>query len=252
LKAFPARIRQYDAFGHVQQRVKTLLKHNIIINDLRSEALRERHWKALRQRLGVQWILNELTLGDIWRADLTINGAAFRDIITQAQGEMALEEYVKKVREHWQAAQLDLVQYQAKCRLIKSWDELFATLQEHLGSLSSMRLSPFFKAFEEEATAWEERLNRMRALFDVWIEVQRRWVYLESIFTGSGDIVTLLPKETARFKSLNAEFLGLMRRVGKNPGVQEVAGIDGIQQTVDRLLDVLKKVCALIFSLICL
>ena len=31
----------------------------------------------------------------------------------------------------------------------------------------------------DDAVAWEERLNRINALFDVWIDVQRRWVYLE-------------------------------------------------------------------------
>jgi dynein heavy chain 1 len=33
-----------------------------------------------------------------------------------------------------------------------------------------------------------------------------------------------------------------MRRVAKNPTMPEVVGIDGIQKTLDRLLDVLKKV----------
>jgi hypothetical protein len=133
LKTFPARIRQYDAFGHVQRRIKELVKHNIIVTDLHSDALRERHWKLLRTRLNVQWVLSELTLGDIWRADLvrdvepamrvcvcididaqTVNGASFRDVITQAQGELALEEFLKTVREHWQAYVLDLVQLRAR------------------------------------------------------------------------------------------------------------------------------------------
>ena len=38
------------------------------------------------------------------------------------------------------------------------------------------------------------------ALFDVWIDVQRRWVYLEGIFTGSADINHLLPVATQRFQ----------------------------------------------------
>lgn len=42
-----------------------------------------------------------------------------------------------------------------------------------------MKLSPYYKVFEEEALTWEEKLNRINALFDVWIDVQRRWVYLE-------------------------------------------------------------------------
>ncbi len=48
--------------------------------------------------------------------------------------------------------------------------------------------------------AWEDKLNRINALFDVWIDVQRRWVYLEGIFTGSADIKHLLPIETQRFQ----------------------------------------------------
>lgn len=56
--------------------------------------------------------------------------------------------------------------------------------------------------FEEEALSWEEKLNRINALFDVWIDVQRRWVYLEGIFSGSADIKTLLPVETSRFQSI--------------------------------------------------
>jgi dynein heavy chain 1 len=242
LKQMPSRVRQYDAFGFVQARVKELLKHNLIVTDLHSEALRERHWRDLRKRLGVNWVLSELTLGDIWRADLTKNGNKFRDIITQAQGELALEEFLKSVREHWQAHALELVPYQSKCMLIKGWDDLFSKLGEHLGSLSSMKMSPFFKVFEDDHAQWDDKLNRTRALFDVWIDVQRRWVYLESIFSGSGDIATLLPKETARFRSLNQEFLTLMRRVAKAPLVLEVLAIDGVQRAVEHLLETLLKV----------
>ena len=50
--------------------------------------------------------------------------------------------------------------------------------------------------FEEDALSWEDKLNRIMALFDVWIDVQRRWIYLEGIFTGSADIKHLLPVET--------------------------------------------------------
>ena len=57
-----------------------------------------------------------------------------------------------------------------------------------------------FQVFEDDTLQWEERLNRINAVFDVWIDVQRRWVYLERIFTGSADIKHLLPNETQRFQ----------------------------------------------------
>ena len=59
---------------------------------------------------------------------------------------------------------------------------------------------PHLQVFEDDALAWEDRLNRINDLFDVWIDVQRRWVYLEGIFTGSADIKHLLPNESQRFQ----------------------------------------------------
>ena len=58
----------------------------------------------------------------------------------------------------------------------------------------------FPKVFEEDALQWEEKLNRIHDVFDVWIDVQRRWVYLDGIFSGSADIKALLPVETQRFQ----------------------------------------------------
>ena len=104
------------------------------------------------------------------------------------------------VRESWMTYELDLINYQNKCRLIHGWDDLFNKIKEHINSVAAMKLSPYFKVFEDDAMAWEDRLNRINALFDVWIDVQRRWVYLEGIFTGSADIKHLLPNESQRFQ----------------------------------------------------
>lgn len=126
--------------------------------------------------------------------------------------------------------ELDLINYQNKCKLIRGWDDLFTKVKEHINSVTAMKLSPYFKVrkevmsysvdelytfsslfllvilpvvskvFEDDALAWEERLNKINGVFDVWIDVQRRWVYLEGIFTGSADIKHLLPNETQRFQ----------------------------------------------------
>jgi dynein heavy chain 1, cytosolic len=122
---------------------------------------------------------------------------------------------------------LELVAYQDKCKLIKGWDDLFNKLKEHIESLAAMRLSPYYKVlfffffcyafldvctsdalfllllkeFEEETTNWEGKLNRLNSIFDVWIEAQRRWVYLDGIFGSSADIKHLLPNETQKFQT---------------------------------------------------
>lgn len=69
----------------------------MLIVELKSEALKERHWKNLMRRLHVNWVLTDLTLGQVWDVDLLKNEAVVKDTILVAQGEMALEEFLKQV-----------------------------------------------------------------------------------------------------------------------------------------------------------
>ena len=57
--------------------------------------------------------------------DLLKNESIIKDVIQVAQGEMALEEFLKQVKETWQTYELEMVNYQNKCRLIRGWDDLF-------------------------------------------------------------------------------------------------------------------------------
>ncbi|XP_073783095.1 cytoplasmic dynein 1 heavy chain 1 isoform X2 [Danio rerio] len=242
LKNFPARLRQYASYEYVQRLLKGYMKVNMLVIELKSEALKDRHWKQLMKRLHVNWVLSELSLGQIWDVDLQKNEMVVKDVLLVAQGEMALEEFLKQIREVWNSYELDLVNYQNKCRLIRGWDDLFNKVKEHINSVSAMKLSPYYKVFEEDALSWEDKLNRIMALFDVWIDVQRRWVYLEGIFTGSADIKHLLPVETQRFQSISTEFLALMKKVTKSPLVMDVLNIQGVQRSLERLADLLGKI----------
>jgi dynein heavy chain 1, cytosolic len=82
----------------------------------------------------------------------------------------------------------------------------------------------------------------LKLLTDVWIDVQRQWVYLEGIFSGSADIKHLLPVESARFSNINAEFLTVMKKVYKSPFVLDVLNIQGVQKSLERLADLLNKI----------
>ncbi|TFK40902.1 dynein heavy chain protein 1 [Crucibulum laeve] len=243
-KEMPTRMRQYAAFEYVQDVLRGLLKSNAIVSELKSEALKDRHWKQLFKTLKLpsQISLPMMTLGHVYDMDLKRNESLIKEVIIQAQGEMALEEYIKQVKEIWTNYTLDLVNYQNKCRLIRGWDDLFNKCSENLNSLTAMKLSPYYKVFEEEAGSWEEKLNRIHVLFDVWIDVQRQWVYLEGIFSGSADIKHLLPVESARFQNINAEFLTVMKKVYKSPFVVDVMNIQGIQKSLERLADLLNKI----------
>ncbi|KAF4549174.1 Dynein heavy chain-like protein [Elsinoe fawcettii] len=243
-KDMPSRMRQYAAFEHVQVVLKGLLKVNPLLSDMRSDAVKERHWLKIFKALkpNKRYSPTGQTLGDVWDLQLGPSEAVIRDVIAQAQGEMALEEFLRQVRDIWQNYTLDLVSYQTKCRLIRGWDDLFAKCSENLNSLQAMKHSPYYKVFEEDASMWEDRLNRVHVLFDVWIDVQRQWVYLEGVFTGNADIKHLLPTESNRFNNIDNEFMTVLRKVYKSPLVLDVLNIPGVQRSLERLAEQLNRI----------
>lgn len=64
MKELPSRLRQYDSFNHTKKLIQDYLKANILVVELKSEALKERHWKTMMKRMNVVWNLNDLTLGN--------------------------------------------------------------------------------------------------------------------------------------------------------------------------------------------
>ncbi|CAJ0934299.1 unnamed protein product, partial [Mesorhabditis belari] len=242
LKGLPVKYKTYKSYESAKELMQNYSKMNMLITELKSEALKERHWRLLMKELHVNWNLQDLTLGQVWDADIQRHENAIKQILLVAQGELALEEFLKQLREFWQTYEVELINYQNKTRLIKGWDELFNKLKEHQNSLAAMKLSPYYKQFEEDALAWEDKLNRISAMFDVWIDVQRRWVYLEGLFSGSAEISTLLPNESARFSSISSEFLALMKKVTAAPRILDVVMMQGAQRLLERLAEMLAKI----------
>ena len=239
----PGRIQQYEAYRHLYEIITNYKGSCALLTELKSDALKDRHWRLVIKTLSLDAISSsQLVLGQLLDAKLKQNEPALKDIIRTAQGEMALEEFMKELKEFWSSNQVELVNYQNKCRLIKGWDELFSKLDDNLSALSSMKQSPYFKVFQDDSVAWEEKLEKVRMTFDIWIDVQRRWVYLEGIFFGSADIKLQLPNEYTRFRSIDVEFVKLTQEVSRKPEVLDVVAIPNLQRQLDHLLKMLDSV----------
>jgi dynein heavy chain 1 len=238
MRSLPNKIRQFDAFTYLNDMIKTYLKGHSVLNDLKTEALKERHWKSIFAKLGIKGTFSGLTVGMLWDHGAIHRKKDITEILTVAQGEMALEVFLNQVRDRWMKQELEMVQYQTRMRLITGWDNLFTALDDHLSGLVLMKSSPYYRAvreFQEEGKLWEGRLTKLRGAFDSWVDVQRKWVYLEGIFYGSADIKAQLPTEYTRFKNVDGEFLALMKRVSSRPYAMEALNIENLQRTLERL-----------------
>ncbi len=238
MRGLPNKIRLFDAFISLNEKIKGYLLGHAVLNDLQTEALKDRHWTTILMRLGIKVMLPQVTVGMLWEHGITSRKKEISEVLTIAQGEMALEQFLGQVRDRWMKQELELVLYQTRVRLIKGWDNLFTALDDHLSGLILMKSSPYYRSvrdFQEEGKLWEDRLTALRGAFDCWVEVQRRWVYLEGIFFGSADIKAQLPAEWSRFRNIDGEFTSLMRRVSNRPYAMEVLNIENLQRTLERL-----------------
>ena len=66
------------------------------LHEMKGAALQERHWARLLKLLRLERVpLSQLTLEHLWSADLVAQRARVADVLAVAQGEMALEEFLR-------------------------------------------------------------------------------------------------------------------------------------------------------------
>ena len=239
LKHLPAKVRSYAAVEMMQERLAKHMSVQSVLRDLCTEALKERHWKTLLHGMGVARQLgqsaSDITLGVIWDANPLLHKKIISEVLATAQGELALEQFLRDLREQWLGCELNLAARDG-VRLIVGWDVLFSALEDNLNSLASLKQSPYFRnvpEYQEDTASWESRLANLRAIFDIWVEVQRKWVYLRGIFRNP-DIKAQLPAQFSKFKSVDNEFLGLMKRVAQKPAVMDLLQLDNLARQLER------------------
>ncbi|OAF65257.1 Dynein heavy chain, cytoplasmic, partial [Intoshia linei] len=241
VQQMPLRNRQYPCYEYTKKKLQNYLKTNAIISMLHGEHMRERHWIGISEIVSLTINLEQINIGALWKLNLLAYETEIKQIIIVAQGEMALEIFLKQIKEIWKHYRLELV-YQKKCNIITGWDKLFNTVTEHISSINAMKNSPYFKQFEQDSQIWDNTLNNINAIFDTFVNIQRKWIYLDGIFSESLEIKQLLPSETSLFQSVNQEFLGIMHKVARSTLILEIIKIPNIERQLNRLFDLLVKI----------
>ena len=84
--------------------------------------------------------------------------------------------------------------------------------------LGGVAASKYARSVKKKVAQWEHDLNLVFDVIDLWMMVQRRWMYLEAIFR-SDDIKSQLPEEAKKFGKTDANYCKIMESVSKNPNV---------------------------------
>ncbi|KAF8280778.1 dynein heavy chain, cytosolic [Trypanosoma cruzi] len=217
VREFPEGVRSHQAYKDLQVCIENRMACRHLMQELRSDAMTpleraERHWMALKSQLHAPWKLEELTVGDIWRSDPIEHAKIYHDVLQFANGELRLESQLGHIVAFWNDFEFDTMVYQHQFVLIRGWDVIFERLADDLDSFQGLRSSPFFSSQHVIAilTEWDNRLHFLLQSLEVLMVVQRRWVHLDSIFTGNADIRRQLPNDAIQFDRSSREFMKIM------------------------------------------
>ncbi|CDJ60958.1 hypothetical protein EMWEY_00008520 [Eimeria maxima] len=212
-----------QAFIQVTQLINGFRSELPLIERLKNEAIRPQHWKELMAAAGQTFDAENknFRLQDVLDLQLGRVPDAVNEIIQAATEEMKLEKDIAKIESCWRQQTIETAKYKndGTRYVLKSNDELRMLLDDNLLQLQSMLGSRFASTVLDKIRKWEKSLNIIREVLDAWLQVQRRWMYLDGIFTESIDIRLQLPEEAKKFDVINRRFLSIMKQTNENPNV---------------------------------
>ena len=176
-----------------------------LIQDLRNPALRTRHWAALQERVGKDFDPHsaDFTLNEVVKLGLNAHAEFIGELSTNANKELAIEQALNDLEKRWADVELDVGAYKDKYYKLRSTDEISQFLEDDSVALSTMKASKFYSSFQQRIDEWERCLSTISEVVESILSVQRKWIYLESIFMSGGDIAKQLPQEHALFVQVN-------------------------------------------------
>ncbi|KAE9347052.1 Dynein heavy chain 6, axonemal [Phytophthora rubi] len=206
-----------------------------ILTDLRCPSFEERHYNQLRELLGFgirhlgssRTSMNApvLTLGELVQMHLSPFGSQINRIATEAAQERLLKDMLSKIIVLWERLEFDVKPHKESKEyyVLASLEAIYTTLEESLVSMATVLSSKFLVPIKDLALMWHKRLLLFQETFDAWIECQRQWVHLETIFSAP-DIQKQLPNEGAIFLGVNQFWKELMRRTRDQRSCMKVTG----------------------------
>ncbi|XP_031792253.1 dynein heavy chain 10, axonemal isoform X1 [Piliocolobus tephrosceles] len=224
LRKLPRSVRGLSVAYYLEAKMKAFKDSIPLLLDLKHEALRDRHWKELMEKTSVFFEMTEtFTLENMFAMELHKHTDVLNEIVTAAIKEVAIEKAVKEILDTWENMKFTVVKYykgtQERGYILGSVDEIIQSLDDNTFNLQSISGSRFVGPFLQTVHKWEKTLSLIGEVIEIWMLVQRKWMYLESIFIG-GDIRSQLPEEAKKFDNIDKVFKRIMGETLKDPVIK--------------------------------
>ncbi|XP_070520949.1 dynein axonemal heavy chain 10 [Cardiocondyla obscurior] len=242
----PQSIRSMNV-GHAFETNMKNFKNSVpLFSELKNEAMRDRHWEELMRRTGQYFDMDpdRFTLEDMFAMELEKYQDVAQDIVMYAVKELAIERGLKELAEVWKSIQFDVIKHykgtEDRGFILGPLDELNLVLEDNMLTVHGMAASQFVGPFLNVIQKWERTMHTISEVLEVWVDLQRKWLYLEGIFVG-GDIRLQLPDETKRFDNVDQTFRKIMTDTSKRLNVLECCTIYGRKDELEAMAAALEK-----------
>ncbi|KAG5501057.1 hypothetical protein GH5_04648 [Leishmania sp. Ghana 2012 LV757] len=214
-----------------------------LLKFVRGEGWMTEHWNEMFRLLNIpkETTSTSLTFGLILDhyPELLAKEGELKHLHARAHGEIQLREALQDMRKWALEAGFSLTaptESASKVRLITDWKETMTQVSDNQALVNSLKDSPFFVHFADEASGWESKLISLSQSLTLLSSIQRRWTYLEPIFSRGA-----LPHEQARFKRVDTEFVGILREVEADPRVMSLADQTDVNEKLKGILEQIER-----------
>lgn len=221
LRGLDKEMRPWEPYVHMENSLKNLMTSLRAVTELQNPAIRDRHWFELMQTTGVKFSMDDsTTLKDLIDLNLHEYEEDVKNIVDKSVKEMAMEKVLRDLHNTWATMEFQTeIHERTGLKVLKASEEMIEILEENQVQLQNMASSKFVGYFQAEVTGWQNKLSNADQIISSWFEVQRKWMYLESIFIGSEDIRSQLPEDSKRFDMIDREFKALLAQMNADRNV---------------------------------
>jgi len=206
------------------------------IEVLTNIGMKERHWKDIKEIMGVQFDNNEVTLQEIVNKEVIKFFDKINEISERATKEYTLEKTLMKMTQEWAELRFGITIWKDTGLSIlrgAEIEEIQQKLDEHIISAQMIRTNPYVKPIKEEAKSFEKKLVFLQDSIELWTKVQANFLYLDPIFS-SEDISKKLPDDAMIFGTIRTVWKGVMAQLEQDTMAIRL-------ERIDNLLDKLKR-----------
>ncbi|RLU20605.1 hypothetical protein DMN91_007218 [Ooceraea biroi] len=245
-RRMPKAVRSMNVGQALDANMKDFKNSIPLFVELKNEAMRERHWQQLMHRTGQYFDMDpdRFTLENMFAMELGKYQDIAQDIVMKAVKELAIERGVKELAEVWKSMEFNMVKHYKGAEdrgfILGPLDELNSVLEDNMLTVHSMAASQFIGPFLNVVQKWERTMHTISEVLEVWVDLQRKWLYLEGIFVV-GDIRLQLPDETKRFDDIDKTFRKIMTDTSKRLNVLECCMIRGRKEEFELMIATLEK-----------